>query len=146
MNPATAFAAGSNATGLNAGISLSWNLFDGGATKTRVANAKIALENQKILKEQQVETLANTLKNTYEAYNNALFVLDAQEQNVTTNQNNFERTQERYKLGQVTSIEFRQAQINLLNSQTALNNAKYDAKLVELQLLQLSGDILNVNF
>ena len=146
VNPATAFAAGSNATGLNAGISLSWNLFDGGATKTRVANAKIALENQKILKEQQVETLANTLKNTYEAYNNALFVLDAQEQNVTTNQNNFERTQERYKLGQVTSIEFRQAQINLLNSQTALNNAKYDAKLVELQLLQLSGDILNVNF
>ena len=36
------------------------------------------------------------------------------------------------KLGQVTSIEFRQAQINLINAKTAVNNAKFDAKLIEL--------------
>jgi len=146
-NPANQFQTLSNSSlGLNAGINLSWNLFDGGNTKTRVANAKIALENQKILKEQQIETIENTLKNTYESYQNALFILQAQEQNVITTQNNFDRTQERYKLGQVTSIEFRQAQINLLNTQTALNNAKYDAKLIELQLLQLSGQLLDVEF
>ena len=146
-NPANQFQALSNSSlGLNAGISLSWNLFDGGSTKTRVANAKIALENQEILKEQQLETIENTLRNAYESYQNALFVLQAQEQNVVTNQNNFDRTQERYKLGQVTSIEFRQAQINLLNTKTAFNNAKYDSKLLELELLQLSGDLLNVNF
>ena len=132
--------------GLNAGINLSWNLFDGGSTKTRVANAKIALENQKILKEQQIETIENTLNNAYESYQNALFVLQAQEKNVITNKNNFDRTQERYKLGQVSSIEFRQAQINLLNTQTAYNNAKYDAKLLELELLQISGELLNVDY
>lgn len=146
INPVTSFIAGSNSTGLNAGVNLSWNLFDGGTSRTRIANAKIALENQKILKQQQEETLENTLKNSYESYTNALFILEAQKKNVETNKNNFERTQERYKLGQVTSIEFRQAQINLLNSQTALNNAKFDAKLAELDLLQLSGDILNVSF
>ena len=59
---------------------------------------------------------------------------------------NFSNDQERYKLGQVTSIEFRQAQINLINAKTAFNNAKFDAKLIEIQLLQLSGDILNVAF
>ena len=133
-------------TGLNAGINLSWNLFDGGNTKTRVANAKITLENQEILQQEQVETIENTLKNTWEEYHNKLFILRAQEQNVITNQNNFDRTEENYKLGQVTSIEFRQAQINLLNTQTALNNAKYDAKLIELELLQLSGQLLNVAF
>ena len=63
-----------------------------------------------------------------------------------TNQRNFTRTEELFKLGQVTSIEFRQAQINLLNAETALNNAKYDAKLFELELLQLSGELLNVEF
>ena len=145
-NPATSFLAQSSATGLNAGLSLSWNLFDGGSTKTNVANAKIALENQQILLEQQKVTINNNLKNTWENYNNQLFILKAQEKNVQTTQNNFDRTQERYKLGQVTSIEFRQAQINLINSKTAFNNAKFDAKLIELQLLQLSGDILNVNF
>ena len=146
QNPATSFLAQLNSTGLNAGLNLSWNIFDGGATKTRVANAKIALENQEILKEQQLETIDNTIKNTYELYQNTLFILEAQKQNEITTQNNFDRTEERYKLGQVSSIEFRQAQINLLNTQNAVSNAKYDAKLIELELLQLTGDLLNVEF
>ncbi|MGY8908255.1 MAG: TolC family protein [Flavobacteriales bacterium] len=132
--------------GLNAGINLTWNIFDGGSTRTRVSNAKIALENQQILLEQQKVNIENNLKNTWENYNNQLFILTAQEQNVLTNQNNFDRTQERFKLGQITSLEFRQAQINLINSKTAYNNAKFDAKLIELQLLQLSGDIMNIKF
>ena len=146
QNPATSFLAQLNSTGLNAGLNLSWNIFDGGATKTRVANAKIALENQEILKQQQLETIDNTIKNTYELYQNTLFILEAQKQNEITTQNNFDRTEERYKLGQVSSIEFRQAQINLLNTQNAVSNAKYDAKLIELELLQLTGDLLNVEF
>ena len=146
VNPPTSFLAGANSTGINAGLNLSWNIFDGGNTKTRVANAKIALENQEILKEQQMELLKNNLNNVYDSYQNALFVLKAQEKNVITNQNNFERSEERYKLGQITSIEFRLAQVNLLNSQTAYSNAKYDAKLLELELLQLSGELLNVDF
>lgn len=146
INPATSFLASNNSTGLNAGINLSWNLFDGGNTKVRVANAKIALENQEILKLQQEDIIDNTTKNTFELYKNSLFILETQTQNKITSQNNFDRTLERYKLGQVTSIEFRQAQINLLNTQTALNNAKYDAKLIELELLQLTGDLLNVDF
>ncbi|TXD49726.1 TolC family protein [Polaribacter sp. IC073] len=145
-NPATSFLAGSTSNGLNAGLNLTWNLFDGGSTKTRVANSKIAVENQQILLEQQRVTIENNLKNTWGNYQNQLFILKAQERNVFTTQNNFDRTKERYKLGQVTSIEFRQAQINFINSKTAFNNAKFDAKLIELQLLQLSGDILNVKF
>jgi outer membrane protein len=133
-----------SSNGFNAGLSLSWNLFDGGSTKTRVANAKIALDNQQILLEQQKITIQNNLKNTWENYNNQLFIIGAQEKNVLTTKNNFDRTEERYKLGQVSSIEFRQAQVNLINSKTSLNNAKFDAKLIQLQLLQLSGDILNV--
>jgi outer membrane protein len=143
-NPATSFLARSNSTGFNAGINLSWNIFDGGTTRTRVANAKIALENQEILKEQQLETIENTIKNMYELYQNTLFILEVQRQNVIASQNNFGRTQERFKLGQILSIEFRQAQTNLLNAQTAVSNAKYDAKLIELELLQLAGELLNV--
>jgi outer membrane protein TolC len=132
--------------GLNAGINLTWNIFDGGATKTRIANSKIALDNQQILLAQQKVNIENNLKSSWENYKNQLFILSAQNQNVLTTQNNFDRTQERFKLGQITSIEFRQAQVNLINSKTSLNNAKFDAKLIELQLLQLSGDIMNVKF
>ncbi|MDC9723204.1 MAG: TolC family protein [Urechidicola sp.] len=145
-NPSTSFFAGSTVTGFRAGLNVSWNVFDGGSTKTRVANAKIALDSQEILQTQQFETLENVLKNTSEEYTNNLFILKAQEQNVITNQNNFDRSEEKYKLGQINSIDFRLAQVNLLNSQTDLTNTKYETKLIELRLLQLSGQILNVEF
>ena len=145
-NPATSFNAGSTSNGLEAGLNLSWNVFDGGFTKTRVANAKIVLDSQEILQQQQFETLENILKNTSEEYTNKLFILKAQEQNVTTNQNNFERSVEQYKLGQINSIDFRLAQVNLLNAQTDLTNTMYETKLIELNLLQLTGQLLNVEF
>ena len=145
-NPATSFFAKSSSTGLRAGLNVSWNVFDGGGTKTRVANARIVLDSQEIVQQQQLETLENVLKNTSEEYSNKLFILQAQEQNVLTNQNNFDRTVEKYKLGQISSIDFRLAQVNLLNAQTDLTNTKYETKLIELDLLQLSGQLLNVEF
>ena len=90
--------------------------------------------------------LENNLKNAWENYKNRLFVLQAQAQNVQTNENNFNRTQEKFKFGQVNSIEFRQAQLNLLNAELSRNRAKYLAKLSEFQLLKLSGELLNITF
>ncbi|CAM1340478.1 TolC family protein [Tenacibaculum amylolyticum] len=134
-------------TGLSAGVNFSWDLFDGGRTKTNVANAKIALETQEIQKEQQEEQLERNVSNAWETYQNSLFSLQVQEKNVETNKLNFERTNERYKLGQITSIDFRQAQVNLINAELSVSNAKYVAKNAELQLLQLAGTLLdNKNF
>ncbi|MEO9891846.1 TolC family protein [Aurantibacter sp.] len=126
------------------GASLSWNLFDGGSTTVQVKNAKIAYENQEFLKEQILLEVNRDLQNARTIYENRLSVFQIQEQNVITNINNFERSKEQFQLGQITSIEYRQAQINLLNAQTNKNLAKYDAKLAELQLLQLTGQLLNV--
>jgi outer membrane protein TolC len=132
--------------GLNAGLNLSWNIFDGGNTKTRIQNAKIAADNLQVQKEQITNELERNVANALEIYNNALFILKAEEKNVETNKRNFSRTEEQFKLGQITSIEFRQAQINLLNAQSNLNLAKYDAKNAELKLLQLTGELLNTEF
>ena len=82
--------------------------------------------------------------NALEFYKNRLDIYGIQEKNVITNENNFDRSREQFQLGRITSIEFRQAQINLLNALTNKNLAKYDAKLAELQLLQLTGQLLNV--
>lgn len=148
QSAASAFFPGTNNTTWNFGLgaSLTWNLFDGGGTTVRVKNAKIAYENQELLK-QQVELEVNRdIQNALAIYENRLNIFNIQEQNVLTNQNNFERSKEQFQLGRITSIEFRQAQINLLNAQTNKNLAKYDAKLAELQLLQLTGQLLNIEF
>lgn len=148
QSAASAFFPGTNNTSWNFGLgaNLTWNLFDGGGTTVRVKNAKIAYENQELLK-QQVELEVNRdIQNALAIYENRLNIFHIQEQNVLTNQNNFERSTEQFQLGRITSIEFRLAQINLLNAQTNKNLAKYDAKLAELQLLQLTGQLLNVQF
>ena len=132
--------------GLNAGVSLSWNVFDGGTTKTRVQNAKIFTDNLIIQNELILNELERNVANGLETYNNSLFVLNSEEKNVETNKRNFERTEEQFKLGQITTIEFRQAQINLLNAKSNLNKAKYGAKNAELKILQLTGELINTKF
>ena len=143
-NNAASFVAVSTNTGLSGGLSLSWNLFDGGATATRVTNAKIELENRSLEKESMVIDIERNFKNAWDDYQNKLTIFQVQENNIITSTNNFNRTQEKYKLGQATSIEFRQAQLNLINSELNRNQAKYAAKIAELTVLQLSGELLNI--
>ncbi len=145
-NSPLAFVLQNTSTGVTGAINLTWNLFDGGSTITGIKNAKIAYKNQEIAKKQIQLEVERDIRNAWDSYTNALFVLQVQEKNLQTNQNNFKRTDERYKLGQVTSIEFRQAQLNLLNAELAKSQAKYNAKLAELQMLQISGQLLNVDF
>ncbi len=109
-----------------------------------VQNSRIRYKNQQIIKEQLETGIRRDIANAVGNYRNKLFILQVQEENVKTNLDNFNRSEEQYKLGRITSIEFRQAQINLLDARTSLNLAKYDAKLAELQLLQLTGQLLNV--
>ena len=143
-NNAASFVAVSTNTGLSGGLSLSWNLFDGGATATRVTNAKIELEKRSLEKESMVIDIERNFNNAWDDYQNKLTIFQVQENNIITSTNNFNRTQEKYKLGQATSIEFRQAQLNLINSELNRNQAKYAAKIAELTVLQLSGELLNI--
>ena len=147
-SPASAFFPGSisKSNNLTLGANLTWNLFDGGRSITSLKNAKINFDSQEIQKKQFELQVNRDIANARGNYQNLLKIYSIQEQNVETNQNNLERSQERLKLGQISSIEFRQAQINLINVQTNKNLAKYDAKLAELELLRLTGQLLNVDF
>lgn len=145
-NSPLAFVLQNTSTGLSAGLNLSWNLFDGGTTITRVKNAQKNLEAQEIQKEEYLITLERDFNNAWDDYQNKLRIFRLQEDNIKTSQNNFDRTQEKFKIGQLNSIEFRQAQINLLNAELLRNQAKYSAKLAELLLLNISGEILNIEF
>jgi outer membrane protein TolC len=144
-NPASAFFPPTTNTSdnLRIGANLTWNIFDGGVSLIGIRNAKVQNENENYLKQQITQEVARDLANAKGNYANALAIFKMQEQNVVTNDENFERTKERFNVGQVNSVEFRQAQVNLLNAQTIKNLAKYDAKLAEYQVLLLAGQLLN---
>lgn len=144
--PVTSFLASNQSVGFSAGLNLTWNLFDGGTSITNIKNAKITLQNQEIQQAQFKNEVRRDIANAQDEYINRLAVFELQGQNVVTALNNFERSNEQYKVGQIASVELRQAQINLLNAKTNKNAAKYQAKLAELQVLQLVGQLLNVDF
>lgn len=145
-NNKASFLISSSSIGFSGGASLTWNLFDGGRTKTAVQNSKIAIESQEVVKEKISKELERDFINAWGTYQNRLFIYNTQLKNFKTAQANFERTQERSKVGRVNSVEFRQAQLNLLNMEVNTTFAKYDAKIAELKVVQVSGQLLEVGF
>jgi outer membrane protein len=141
-NPTGAFIDKSNSRGLAANVGVNWTIYDG-SRGIRMQNAVINLTNQKLQIDQLQQQLEGDIMNAWANYQNALFVLQVEENAVETNRENFDRTEEQVKIGRLTSIEFRQAQLNLLNAQTSINNAKFDTKLREIQLLQLVGRLID---
>lgn len=145
-SPASPFFPGTNNTSYSVGVgaSLSWNLFDGGRTLTRVKNAKLTFENQDLLEQESKLSFNRDITNGIQNFKNTKEIFKIQKKQVETATYNFNRSQAQYKLGSITAIEFRQAQINLTNAQNQRTIAKYQAKLAELQLIQITGQLLNV--
>ena len=146
-SPATAFFPGTNNTTYSVGVgaSLSWNLFDGGRTTTLVKNAKLNFENQELIAQEARLSFDRDLLNALQNYRNTKEIFEIQKKQVETATYNFDRSKSQYQLGSITAIEFRQAQINLANAKNQRAIAKFQAKLSELQLIQLTGELLNVN-
>jgi outer membrane protein len=142
FNNEASFLASSMSYGLNGGLSLSWNIFDGGRTKIAQQNIKINQENLVLMMNQTNMEVQRDFLNAWDEYQNKLYIYFTQERNMQTNQLNFDRTHEQFKLGQINSVEFRQAQINLQNAINGRDKAKFEAKFAELQVLQLSGLLL----
>ena len=132
--------------GVSTGVNVSLPLFNGGKRITANKNAKIQLENSKIEKDKAYTMFQKELNNSYDTLKNNLFILQVQEQSLVTSNDNFLRNLEKYEIGIVSSIEFRNAQVNLLNAKLSRNSARYEAKLSELYFLKLSGRIIDNSF
>ncbi len=140
------FLSSRSGNGISYGASFTWNLFDGGVSNTASQNARVNIGIQKTLLEQTTQEVVSNFENTWSDFQNRLIIVDAQRNNQLANQQNFERSLERYRLGRITSLDFRTAQRNLLQAEINLIEAKYNAKIAELTLHQLAGEIQQVTF
>jgi outer membrane protein TolC len=129
-------------TGFNFGLNASYNLFDGNKTSIQSQNAKVNMLINDIKYEDIKKQIDLNLVNNYDIYLRRKDILRLEEDNLKTSEANFERSKELFELGQITAIEFRDAQINLMNSRNRINEAKYSAKIAETELLLLSGSYL----
>ena len=132
-----------NAWGGNAGISIGFNLWDGNRRR-EMRNAKIEMENVKLMHDQLELSLKANLGNFWHAYQNNLQMLELEKTNVITARENHEIAKERYMLGDLSGIEMREAQQSLLDAEERLLSVEYDTKLCEISLMQISGKITDL--
>ena len=138
-NPVNEF----SSKGVSTGINISIPIFDGGKRITATKNARINLENSLIQKNKSELEIIKNIRNTYETYKNNLFLLQIQEKSYQTSKLSFSRFEEKYSLGLVSSLEFRQAQTNLLRAELLFNSTLFESKISELVFLKLTGKIVD---
>lgn len=128
--------------GLNAGLTLTWDIFDGNKRNIQVQNATIQKSITENRKEDQKLQLTRDLENAWSEYTFQLSVIRLQERNIETNRLNFERSEEMYSFGQLTSTQYREAQINYLQARYDFIVSNATAKVEEIKLLRLSGRLI----
>ena len=123
------------------GVSVGYKLFDGNRSRER-KNAKIGIENAELAQRDLELALKADLADLWQAYQNNLNLLDLERQNLITAQETHIIAHERYMLGDLSGIEMREAQQNLLDAKERILVAQYNTKLCEISLHQLSGSIM----
>jgi outer membrane protein len=129
--------------GFNGGLSISVPVFDGGRIRTQMESARLRAENAQLAEEQARLQVERDVRNAYVTWAAQRQVLRIQQQAEGTAVINFQRTSELFYAGQLTGLQFRQAQLDLANAQRQAVVAGFDTKLSELQLLQASGGLLD---
>lgn len=128
--------------GFNYGATIGISIFDGMNRQREQRNAKTQIRIAELEKQSLELGLKADMSNLWMAYTNNLMLLRQECQNVETAKEYLEIAMERYKLGDLSGIELREAQNSLLAAEERLSTAEYETKVCEISLMQLSGDIL----
>jgi outer membrane protein TolC len=135
------FTTQSSARGLNYGFSASLNLFDGFTQNRNEKIAKIQIENSKMVIDQQSLSLNSALATSYQTYLTNLELIALEEKNEAIAKQNLTITLDKFRIGTITTLEFRTAQLNYVNAKVRYSNAQFQAKLSEIALKELAGSL-----
>jgi outer membrane protein TolC len=132
-----------NNLGFNYGFTLGYNLFDGMNRQREQKNVRIAIQNRDLEHARLELSLKADLSNMWMSYRNNLELANLEEENLEAARENYEIAMERYRLGDLSGIELREAQNSLLEAEERLLQAQFNTKLCEISLRQISGQIMS---
>ncbi len=133
------FSTRSRNNGLNYGISASMNIFNGFLQNRNERNARLMLESAEIEVDKIEKNIDAQLVAAYETYLMNLELVRLEERNKDIARENMDITLEKFKLGSIAPVEFREAQRNFVDASSRYSTAQYQAKLAEITLKQIAG-------
>jgi outer membrane protein TolC len=135
------FARTSTGRGFNYGLSASINIFNGSLQKRNEKNASLEIESSKLQLEKISLNINSQLTSLYQTYRTNLELVRLEQENLAVAKQNMDITLEKFKIGSVAPLEFREAQRNYINANARFTNSQFDAKLAEIALLQIAGKL-----
>ncbi|MFT6054984.1 MAG: outer membrane protein TolC [Roseivirga sp.] len=130
-------------TGINYGVGASFSIFNGFDIKRRQQNAKIQQELTELQIDDLRLSLESDIRKTYGNYQNSLRLNQLEQLNLEVAKENYDIALERFKVGNSTPIELREAQINLIQAEIRKLLSQYNIKLAEIELKRLAGSNVN---
>lgn len=135
------FSKSTNNLGLSSGVTMRWNLFDGGRVRRNVANAQLQIENDKLsLQESQLNVNA-AIQQTILNFENALTIAKLEDENYQLASESLDIVKERFRLGVANTLELKDAQNVFDQSTNRRALALYNAKVAEINLQFLTGQL-----
>jgi outer membrane protein len=133
------FSTRSRGHGFNYGFNASINIFNGFLQHRNEKNAVFEIEAARTEQEKANQHVQARLLAAYQTYLINLDLVRLEENNQQIAKENLDITLERFKLGNIAPLEFREAQRNFVDASTRYSNAQYEAKLAEVELRQIAG-------
>lgn len=128
--------------GYHFGAGLNINLFNGFDVNRKIQVAKLSYNSIDLQYKDSLLRVQAAIRQAYQNYVLSKKLLDFEKENVTIAVENFEISAEQYKVGVITSLEYREAQQNLLNARLRFTQAMLEAKMNESEIQRLSGELV----
>ena len=128
--------------GPNAGVSLAIPIFQGGVVKQQLRVNKVLQNTQNVTFSLIRNNLLTALSNAYATYKNAKRTNELELSNLEVIRENNAIAMQRFKKATITTVEFRQTQLDLIESQTRVINSVYLMKQAEADILLIMGKLV----
>jgi outer membrane protein len=132
-------------SGIQYGLSATWNIYNGNNVQRNIQNQKINQEIAKLRVDSLTNELSAAMHKSYIDYTTSQQLLTLEQANSAVALQNVSIAQDRYRIGVSTPLEFREAQRNLIAAQNRLIEALFAQKQAEVELLRLSGKDIFAN-
>jgi outer membrane protein TolC len=124
------------------GFNLSIPIYAGSSSKRAYKNAQINTVSAKLQYDNTVQDLATELYKTYQNYQNSLKQTPIEIQNYEMSEALLTLVLERFKLGQATIVDVKQAQQSFETAGFRLTSLKFTAKIAEVELKRMSNQLV----
>lgn len=135
------FVTQSSSKGFNYGLTATLNIFNGFLQHRNEKVANLQVENTQFLLDKQKQSLNTQLATVYQSYQTNLELKELEAKNEDIARQNLDITLEKFRIGTITTIEFRNAQLNYITARTRHNAARFQAKISEVALKELAGTV-----